>query len=255
VSGDTEPSRGAAPDPFHRVELAALLEERATTATREHWERYLKGSAVFRGTPMAGIRRVVDDIWTGHDLADRTTDQLLGIAMAWFAEPHSEDRLAAVLLIAEHLAPRLDDDHDRVLALPFERGDVADWNVCDWYATKSLHAYLTSGDLVVRGPRIAAWTRTDRLWQRRAGVVAFVKLAASADEYDDAFVDLVLDACADNLVSDERFAHTGPGWVLRELSSVAPDRVTAFVDEHPELSAEAQRMATARLRPGPYRRR
>ena len=62
----------------------------------------------------------------------------------------------------------------------------------------------------------------------------------------EGFVPLVLDACAANLVSDDRFAHTGPGWVLRELSRADPEAVAAFVDAHPELSAEARRMA----RPG-----
>ena len=42
---------------------------------------------------------------------------------------------------------------------------------------------------------------------------------------------------------------------LRETFCSHPDQVAQFVDAHPELSAEAARMATARLRPGPYRRR
>lgn len=246
---------GGRPDPAYRQELADLLDGEADAGTREHWERYLKGAATFRGTPMAGVRRSVRTIWVEHALAGRTIDDLLEISDAWFTGPHSEDQLAAVLLIAEHLAPRLEDDHDRVLARPLERGDIADWNVCDWYATKALHAYLVSGDLSARAPRIAAWARTDQLWQRRAGVVAFVKLAASPDAHDDGFVDLVLEACAANLVSDDRFAHTGPGWVLRELSKAAPERVADFVEQHPELSTEGRRMATARLRAGPYRRR
>ncbi len=66
---------------------------------------------------------------------------------------------------------------------------------------------------------------------------------------------LILEACADNLVIDERFAHTGPGWVLRELSTAVPDKVASFVEQHPELSTEARRMATAHLRAGRYRRR
>ncbi len=41
----------------------------------------------------------------------------------------------------------------------------------------------------------------------------------------------------------------------RELSRSHPDQVARFVEAHPELSAEAARMATAGLRPGPYRRR
>ncbi|MGW0822343.1 DNA alkylation repair protein [Streptomyces sp. NPDC002845] len=36
---------------------------------------------------------------------------------------------------------------------------------------------------------------------------------------------MLLDAAAANLVSGDGFAHTGPGWLLRELSRTAPDRV------------------------------
>lgn len=238
------------------ADLDRMLTAAADDATRRHWERYLKGSAKFRGVPMAGVRRSVRNIWREHALGEHDIDELLQLCQHWFARPDSEDKLAAVLLIAEHLASRLEVSHHAALARPLEAGHIFDWNVCDWYATKALHAYLTAGDDVEpRARALAAWTETDRLWQRRAGLVAFVKLAPTADHQFDGFISLVLDVCAANLVSDDRFAHTGPGWVLRELSRAAPDAVAAFVEHHPELSKEARRMATARLRPGPYRRR
>jgi hypothetical protein len=156
----------------------------------------------------------------------------------------------------EHLESRLELFHHPDLAQPLEAGDIADWNVCDWYATKALHGYLSGADDVeARARAIAAWTLTDRLWQRRAGLVAFVRLAPVADRQFDGFIPLILEACAANLVSDDRFAHTGPGWVLRELSVVASEAVTRFVEDHPELSTEGRLMATARLRSGTYRRR
>jgi 3-methyladenine DNA glycosylase AlkD len=47
----------------------------------------------------------------------------------------------------------------------------------------------------------------------------------------------------------ERFSQTSVGWVLRELSRANPSAVTAFVEEHSdEMSAEARRMATAKIR-------
>jgi 3-methyladenine DNA glycosylase AlkD len=223
---------------------------------REWWERYLKGTARFRGVPMAGIRAAVAAVWREHELAAWPTAGLLRLARRWFTHADSEDKLAATLLLAEHLAGRLTLADADTLARPLAEGHVGDWGVCDWYATKALHAFLVAdpGDLQARAEAVASWTRAPGLWQRRAGVVAFVKLAAK-DLPFPSFVDLVLDACAANLVSDDRFAHTGPGWVLRELSRTVPDRVARFVEEHPELSREAMRMATARLRPGPYRRR
>jgi 3-methyladenine DNA glycosylase AlkD len=237
--------------------LRAMLEAEADAGIREHWTAYLKGAATFRGVPMNRVRAAVRTVVRDHDLLQHGTQELLDLATSWTAAPDSEDKLAAVLLIAEHVHSRLraeDVDH---LARAFSEGHVSDWNVCDWYAVKALHAYLTPTGLADpdRALRLLAWSRAPGLWQRRAGVVAFVKTAATADRQFAGYTDLVLDACAANLIAPDRFAHTGPGWVLRELSRARPDRVRAFVRDHPELSTEGRRMATARLRTGPYRRR
>ena len=48
-------------------------------------------------------------------------------------------------------------------------------------------------------------------------------------------------ACAPRW-SPERFAQTGTGWVLRELSLAAPERVIGFVEEHRSLFARGARL-------------
>jgi len=231
------------------AQLVDALVSRADRATRDHWTRYLKGHAVFRGVPMAGVRRAVTAVWADQGLAGRDADAVLGLAAEWMEAATTEDKLAGVLLIAEHLAPRLADRHATALADPLARGALADWNVVDWYATKAVHAYLTvrPDRIAARSARVARWARQPGLWSRRAAVVAFV--GSAADPPFDGFVPLVLGVCARSLELDDRFAHTGPGWLLRELSTAAPTEV------RPELSAEGRRMASARLRSGPYRRR
>jgi 3-methyladenine DNA glycosylase AlkD len=233
------------------------LDAAADEATRRHWEAYLKGAARFRGVNMAGIRSAVRRTWRDHRLDEAVTADLLALVHRWFAAPTSEDKLAAVLLLAEHAVDRLTVEHLPALAAPFATDDISDWSVCDWYATKALHAFLTDdpSDTEQRARDLAAWGTADNLWQRRAGLVAFVKLAPRAKEQFSGFTPLVLQLCRDNLVSEDRFAHTGPGWVLRELSRAEPDVVREFVAAHDSLSQEARRMALARLRPGPYRRR
>lgn len=237
--------------------LQRELEAAADAKTREWWEAYLKGTAEFRGVPMAGVRAAVRRAWREHDLGAASTEELLALSQHWFAQRATEDKLAAVLLLAEQMPDRLTVGHVDALAQPFRSGHIADWGVCDWYATKALHGFLTHhpNDTERRARRLAKWGRSANLWQRRAGLVAFVKLAPKANEHFSGFTDLVLQLCRDNLVSDERFAHTGPGWVLRELSKSEPDAVRDFVEANPNLSREAKRMALARLRPGPYRRR
>jgi 3-methyladenine DNA glycosylase AlkD len=237
--------------------LDRQLAEAADEGTRRYWESYLKGTARFRGVPMAGVRAAVRHTWREHRLGDAATADLLALAHRWFAAPDTEDKLAAVLLLAEQIPDRLSFEHLGDLAAPFAAGHIADWGVCDWYANKSLHVFLTRvpDDVERRARGLASWGRAESLWQRRAGLVAFVKLAPRAREQFDGFTELVLQLCRDNLVSDDRFAHTGPGWVLRELSRAEPDAVHRFVEENGHLSNEARRMALAHLRPGPYRRR
>jgi len=241
--------------------LDAELSARVDPKAHRYWTNLMKGEAVFRGVPMAGVRASVGRVWSAHELASWSVDGLLALAQRWFAGAASEEQLAAVLLLAEHAHGRLRLEHADALASPLAAGHVRDWNVTDWYATKALHAFLTGAaeagwdGLEPRARALAGWTTAPTLWQRRAGLVAFVKLAPRATEAFDRFVPLVLEACANNLAHEGRFAHTGPGWVLRELSRAVPEAVAAFVEAHPEMSAEARRMATARLRAGPYRRR
>ena len=237
--------------------LDELLQAGADQGTRDHWTAYLKGTATFRGVPMNGIRAAVNTVVRDHHLLQYPDDDLLALAVSWTAQGDSEDKLAAILLIAEHLRTRLLTEHIDQLAQPFIDAHITDWNVCDWYAVKALHGYLTPAGTVERdrAHRLAEWTLGPGLWQRRAGLVGFVKTAGSADRQFEGYTDLVLNACAANLVVPDRFAHTGPGWVLRELSRSQPESVAAFVDNHPELSREGRRMATAHLRSGTYRRR
>ena len=252
---------GGSPLDRPTASLDAELNARIDLRAQRYWTNLMKGEAVFRGVPMAGIRASVQHVWRGHDLASWSIEDLLALAQRWFVGAASEDQLAAILLLAEHARERLRLSHADALAAPLASGRVRDWNVTDWYATKALHAFLTGPDdagdpdLEARAAALARWTNAPMLWQRRAGLVAFVKLAPRATELFEGFVPLVLDACANNLAHEGRFAHTGPGWVLRELSRAVPDAVAEFVAAHPEMSAEARRMATARSRPGPYRRR
>jgi hypothetical protein len=54
---------------------------------------------------MAGVRTAVRHVVRDHELGERPVKQLFALAHGWFARESSEDKLAAVLLVAEHLAP------------------------------------------------------------------------------------------------------------------------------------------------------
>jgi hypothetical protein len=130
--------------------LQQLLDAAADDRTRQYWERYLKGTARFRGVPMAAIRTAVRTLWHTEQLSGWPTPQLLALAQHWIGQPLSEDKLAGTLLIAEQLAGRLTLADGHVLARPLAEGKLADWSSCDWYATKALHAYLTANPQQLR---------------------------------------------------------------------------------------------------------
>lgn len=228
-------------------DLRARLETRAIQAKKEWWERYLKGAVPFLGVPMADIRAAVFEWQEEHDL---TPQALRRASLAMLARPTGEEKLAGILAMQVLLLPRGELRGERDLpriARAFDRGDVADWNTCDWLCVRVL------GPLIEReGPPtaelVAAWTGAPGLWRRRAGVVAFVNLASLGDHAVPGLVDTVLTGCADLVTDPERFAQTGAGWVLRDLSDAEPDRVFAFVTEHRDtMSREAIRMAASRL--------
>jgi len=226
--------------------LQARLAARAQPATKAWWERYLKRVICFRGVPMAGIRAEVD-AWVPDD-------GRVELALELLRQPLAEDKLAGILVLAEHVVPS-GSPPGAVLLPPlgelFEVGHVADWNTCDWLCVKVLHGLLVreGQDLA---EEVAAWRTARTLWQRRAAGVALVKLAPAGDANWAGFVDLALGICSMNAQDPARFAQTSVGWLLRELSRAAPERVATFVGEH-SLSAEARRMALAHITGGPRR--
>jgi 3-methyladenine DNA glycosylase AlkD len=165
-------------------------------------------------------------------------------------ERYAEDKLAGILYLGEVLLPEgaLDwpEDVPRFAAV-FQDGHIYDWNTCDWFCVKVLGPLVRrEGELCARA--IAGWRTAENLWQRRASGVAFVNLAKDGDENFPGFTNMLLEICAATAEHPERFAQTGTGWVLRELSLAEPEQVTGFVETHIRLfSSEALQKAVAKL--------
>ncbi|MAT61723.1 MAG: hypothetical protein CMH41_08810 [Micrococcales bacterium] len=241
--------------PYEAAALRKELNSRSQSRVQAHWDAYLKGNAEFLGVPMAGVRATVNSLWDSG-LSDLPTTDQREIFTRWARQPYTEERLAAVLLLAEHVMPALSDDDLERLEEPLVSGVFADWHIVDWYSTKVMSAYVAGGDRTLRSDTVLDWADAPALWQRRAAVVSFVPHAKQPREFRQDLPERLLIACDGNInASPERFAHTGVGWVLREMSVAEPTLVADYVAERPQLTSEARRMATARLRPGPYRRR
>jgi 3-methyladenine DNA glycosylase AlkD len=168
-------------------------------------------------------------------------------------EDYSEDKLAGVLFLQEILLPQgaLDwrSDLPRFARL-FDEGYVRDWSTCDWFCVKVLGPLVEQqGAACARA--ISEWREANSVWQQRSSVVAFANLAREGDQNSPGFTEMVLDNCTHLLQSQERFAQTGVGWVLRELSRWDQGRVVQFVEANLDrFSREALKNAIKSLTPG-----
>jgi 3-methyladenine DNA glycosylase AlkD len=145
----------------------------------------------------------------------------------------------------------LGEDHQKTeltrWARLFDEGFIYDWNTCDWSCVRVLGPLAAAeGEACAR--QIAGWSRARNRWRRRAAGVGFVNLAPDGDDNFTGFTSMLLEVCDRTVQHDDRFAQTGTGWLLRELSRAEPDRVATFVGNHlAVMSREAVRMAVAKL--------
>lgn len=119
------------------TDLDEMLDRAATPKTKDWWERYLKGEASFRCEKMADTRRIVADLVIRHCVDTGDAAAVLDHAAACFAQSWSEDKLAGVLLLAEHGLGSLTIAHVVDLAAPLANRQIADWNTVDWYQRQS----------------------------------------------------------------------------------------------------------------------
>jgi 3-methyladenine DNA glycosylase AlkD len=233
--------------------LQLRLNARATAATRQWWTKYLRGAASFRGVKMGDVRKTVHAWFEEERLGERfSAGQQKDLALMLLEEDYAEDKLAGVLVLQEILLPAgaLDwrSDLPRFARL-FDGEYIRDWSICDWLCVKVLGPLVEQqGEACARA--ISKWREANSVWQRRASVAAFVNLASKGDQNFPGFTEMVLENCSHLLGSQERFAQTGVGWILRELSRSDHGRVIVFVEANVDrFSREALKNASKYLPP------
>jgi 3-methyladenine DNA glycosylase AlkD len=247
----SNPSAPALDGLIERLQLR--LKAHATAATREWWNKYLRGAASFRGVKMADIRKAVHAWFKEERLGEHlSVGQQKDLALLLLEEEYSEDKLAGILFLQEILLPTgaLDwrSDLPRFARL-FDGGYICDWSICDWFCVKVLGPLVEQqGEACARA--ISEWREANSVWQRRASVVAFANLAREGDQSFPGFTEMVLENCTQLLGSQERFVQTGVGWILRELSRWDQGRVIWFVEANLDrFSREGLKNATKYVPP------
>jgi 3-methyladenine DNA glycosylase AlkD len=196
---------------------------------------------------MAAIRTAVHTWYRDNRLDETSATSRLDLSHALIRQRHSEDKLAAVLLLEEILVPSGDLDWRAALdswAELFDGGHIADWNICDWFCIKVLGALIANeGESAARV--VSSWTTATNVWRARAGLVPFARHARECDRLFPGAGRLVLGSAEPLIERPERFAKTAVGWVLRELTLCMPGEVVAFCRKHlMDFSLEALKNAT-----------
>lgn len=215
------------------ADLQRRLARAANSKARAFWSRYLRGTARFRGVPMAKIRGCVRAWWTDHELADHGAAAGKRIALVLIEQPMTEDKLAGILVLQDQLGDALRASDLPSFARLFATGHLADWNIVDWFCVKVLTTLLAreAGRAEV-ARALSQWRSAETVWQRRAACVAFTKLAPRGEAALPGLTGLILTVCATVVWSPDRFDQTAVGWVLRELGRAEPARVEAFFRRH-----------------------
>lgn len=233
-------------------ELQQRLIARASAPRREWWERYLRGNAAFRGVAMDDVRTEVHEWYAAHGLHALDPMAQAELALDLIRERHTEDKLSGMLLFQEILIPSGEPGYAALFpkfVTLFEDNHLSDWNSVDWFCVRVLGP-LVARDGAPCGTALGAWRAGSTLWQRRASAVGFVNLVPHGERFPG-FQDLVMASCEVLVHDPARFSQTGAGWVLRELSRAAPERVEAFVRTHAHrMSREAFRSAVKKLPKG-----
>lgn len=152
-----------------------------------------------------------------------------------------EARMVAVAILDfKARAPRIDDSIDgagrgELYELWMRRIDrMGIWDLIDRSAPRVLGRYLLNKP---REPLFALAASAD-VWHRRTAVVATFTIIRAGDLEDP------LRLCTWLAGDPERFVQTALGTALREIGTVDPGRLRAFLAAHEsQLSAAARRVA------------
>ena len=221
------------------TELQQRLDAASSKKTKIWWEKYLRGTAAFRGVGIPQIRDIL--VAWRHDtgVAELTIDEQLDIALALFEVAITEDKLAGILLLEDYLRAQFGwRDLLPKYASLYERNLIYDWNTCDWFCVRVLGPTLAENGMPF-ARALSQWRNAKHLWQARSAAVPFIKVAGNSIYYPT-----IITVCTTLIARPERFAKTAVGWLMRDVSKHDPGFVVAFLKANVErLSLESARNA------------
>lgn len=213
--------------PFSPDALAAFVSTELTRladpAKAVAMAAYMKTDMPFHGVQKAdciGLHRTIRTRFVPSSQEDYEQ----GILALWRL-PHREEKYAAIEFATQNKT------FITSASLPlYERliRDGAWWDLVDPVAAILVGSVLVKERAAVRRT-MEAWVRDADMWMRRAALLAHLKHKTQTDERQ------LFAHCLLLAEEKEFFIRKAIGWVLREYSKTAPDRVRAFIDAHRDV--------------------
>lgn len=221
----------------------AILQAEAQKDKARWLEQYVKHNIQSRGVGIPIIREKLRRFEKERKLTALPQAHQIEWLEALFASPYSEDKLTAILYLQLFWKCAYPEATLDLIERIFERGQIGDWNVCDWLCVRVLTPLL---DEVPRQTpvRLKNWNRAANQWQARASLVPFAQ-AKSLEKYPG----LILSFSIRLIQRPERFCKTAVGWVLRSYSKIDPAFVQDFLKQQSEwTTAEVRKNALKYLK-------
>jgi 3-methyladenine DNA glycosylase AlkD len=210
-----------------KEKLKSQLAEIADDQKKLWWENYVKHDTKFRGVGIPDIREKLKEWYQNESVDKLPLNKQLDLALSFFAEEYSEDKIVGILFLQIYLYDKFDY---RVLLPKFEKifkkKYIYDWNICDWFCVRVLGAMIKQNGLPC-AKAITKWNTAKNVWQARCSVVAFANLAK-----ENKYTSLLLESSQKLITREERFAKTAVGWILREISKTDEKIVVDFIVEY-----------------------
>ena len=220
-------------------DAVAALRDRAQPGKAAEMAAYHKVPRVYLGTANPDIDALAK-AWR----ADLSLDDRLALASGlWDTDIH-EARIAAAKLLTQARIRPADAAAWRLIASWVPAFDA--WAVAD-------HASIAGQKRLVADParldEAEGWTRSDRLWTRRAALVMTLPWTKQNNPKPTELEtrDRVLGWAAGYVDDPEWFIQKAVAWWLRDLSKHDPERVRAFLAAHGDRMKPFARKEAARL--------
>ena len=210
-----------------KKKLKSQLAKLANKKTKLWWENYIKHNTKFRGVGIPKLREELKEWYKQEQIDKLSLNEQLDLALSFFSEEYSEDKLAGILFLQIYLYDKF--DYKMLLAKfksIFEKGYIYDWNICDWFCVRVLGVMIKQNGKKC-AEEISKWNTSENVWQARCSVVAFANLAK-----ENEYTSLLLESNKQLIKREERFAKTAVGWILRELSKADKKIVVNFIEEN-----------------------